>query len=204
VNRGIQSSRQTFVSKLLSTKENNMKKSIALAILAFAFTGIAAAGDLTPTTPLKHPPAAGAQTGDVQPIGSIKFKADPVPVLPNPPNGTVGVKNSGHGAAGPSLLLLDCKAMTAPSLTHKVSGSGCVQLSERAKAMYSDPALPGKFVVKVPALAAGASYNHTMSFWPTLVWNSGSYQITGMADAANTVAESNEMNNTATSTLTVP
>lgn len=181
-----------------------MKKSIALAILALSATGIAAAGDLTPTTPLKLPIAGGVSTGTVQPIDPIKFKADLVPVLPNPVNGTVGVKNSGHAAAGPSLLKLDCQAKAAPAMTHKVPGSSCAQLSERAKAQYSDSALPGKFVVKIPALAAGASFNVALPFWPTLVWDSGTYQITGTADAANTVDESNEMNNTSTSTLTVP
>jgi hypothetical protein len=187
-----------------------MNKSVALAILTLTASGIAAAADVAP---VKRPPAAAAPTaGAAQPLkpatvqqpGQIKLRADLVPVMPNPANGTVGVKNIGPGAAGPSLLLLDCKAMTAPSPTHKVSGSGCVKLSDKAKAPYADPALPGKFVVKIPALAAGASYSHTFPFWPTLVWDSGTYQIAGTADAAHTVTETNEMNNTAVSTLSVP
>ena len=58
--------------------------------------------------------------------------------------------------------------------------------------------------MSIPALAPGASYSHTLTFWGVLKWPSGKYDFTGVADAANTVAESNEANNTTTSTLTVP
>lgn len=128
-------------------------------------------------------------------------KPDLVPVLTNPMSGTVAVKNIGAGNAGPSKLVLTCKKV---SVTAAAGGGKCADLSDKDKAPYNDPAFPDAVTVKVPALAAGTSFSHTFPFWGGLVWKPGSYQITGKADAANAVAESNEANNTAVSTLSVP
>jgi subtilase family serine protease len=59
-------------------------------------------------------------------------------------------------------------------------------------------------MVHVPPLAPGAAWTHTLPFWGTLKWTSGKYTFKAVADAANTVAESNETNNTSASTLTAP
>jgi hypothetical protein len=133
--------------------------------------------------------------------GEGQGKADLVPSLPNPMNGTLIVKNIGTGAAGPSLLMANCQKVVAATAGN---GSGCAEVPAEYKPVYADPALPGKFVVKVPALAAGASFSHTVPFWGAMIWSKGQYQFTATADAAHTVAETNEMNNTATSTLSVP
>lgn len=126
-------------------------------------------------------------------------KPDLVPHLANPMNGTVVVKNIGTGPAGPSKLTLDCHKEG-----HVGGGGGCVDPPATLAAAYHDPAFPDKVTVSIPALAPGASYSHTLTFWGVLKWPSGKYDFTGVADAANTVAESNEANNTTTSTLTVP
>ncbi len=126
-------------------------------------------------------------------------KPDLIPQIPNPMNGTLVVKNIGTGPAGPSKLTLDCH-----KVGHVGGGGGCVDPPAWLAAAYHDPAFPDKVTVSIPALAPGASYSHTLSFWSVLKWPSGKYDFTGVADAANAVAESNEANNTATSTLTVP
>ncbi len=126
-------------------------------------------------------------------------KPDLIPLISNPMNGVVVVKNIGTGPAGPSKLTLDCH-----KVGHVGGGGGCVDPPASLAAVYHDPAFPDKVTVAIPALAPGASYSHTLSFWSVLKWPSGKYNFTGVADAANTVAESNEANNTAISTLAVP
>ncbi len=124
---------------------------------------------------------------------------DLIAILPSPMNGHVSVKNIGAGPAGPSKLTLDCHKEG-----HTGPGGGCVDPPAALAAAYHDPAFPDKVTIDVPALAPGATFNHTLSFWPALKWPSGKYDFTAFADAANTVVESNESNNTATTTLTVP
>ena len=124
---------------------------------------------------------------------------DLVPVLTSPMSGHVAVKNIGTGPAGPSKLVLDCHQEG-----HTGGGGGCADLPPSLASAYNDPAFPDKVTINVPNLAPGATYNHTLSFWAVLKWTPGKYDFTAKADAANTVAESNEGNNTTTSTLTVP
>ncbi len=124
---------------------------------------------------------------------------DLIPVLPNPMNGHVAVKNIGAGPAGPSKLVLECH-----KAGHIGPGGGCADLPASLVAAYSDPAFPDKVTVPVPALAPGGTFTHTLTFWGALKWAPGKYDFNAMADAANTVAESNEGNNITTSTLTVP
>jgi hypothetical protein len=131
--------------------------------------------------------------------GNCDGLPDLIPVIPNPMNGVVMVKNIGKCAAGPSKLTLDCHKEG-----HVGGGGGCAEIPAGVADPYHDPAFPDKLTVNVPALAAGATFSHTLSIWAVLKWTSGKYDFTAMADAANTVAESNEGNNTATSTLTVP
>lgn len=133
-------------------------------------------------------------------VGSCDGQPDLVPILPNPMNGTVMVKNIGKCPAGPSKLTLNCQKQGVPVGTR----GGCPEVPPAASAPYLDPMFPDNVTVNVPALAPGASFSHTLSFWAALTWTSGTYTFVGKADAANTVAESNEGNNTANSVLTVP
>lgn len=140
-------------------------------------------------------------------VFSIRYKLasccdglpDLVPVIPNPMNGAMAVKNSGSCPAGPSKLLAKCVKEG-----HTGGGGGCADIPTRCAGMYSDPAFPDAFVLAVPALAPGATYNHTFACWAEMTWLPGRYNFTFRADAASAVPESNEGNNTATSTLTVP
>jgi len=137
--------------------------------------------------------------GNVPSTPTGQGKPDLIPQITNPMNGVVTVKNIGTGPAGPSKLTLDCH-----KVGHVGGGGGCVDPPASLAAAYHDPAFPDKVTVAIPALAAGASYSHTLTFWSVLKWPSGKYDFTGVADAANAVAESNEANNATVSTLTVP
>lgn len=128
-----------------------------------------------------------------------KLKPDLVPLLHKPMNGLVRVKNQGAGAAGPSLLTLDCRKRG-----HRGGGGGCPDAPGLSR--YSHPAYPDKVVIKIPALPAGKVYEHKLVFWNDLVWTSGIYGFVAIADVANTVDEApgGETNNTTGSTLNTP
>ena len=81
--------------------------------------------------------------------------------------------------------------------------SGCADIPADVEATYSDPAFPNKLTVHVPPLGSGGSMDNHSPFWSTLKWSSGKFEFKAVADAANTVAESNETNNTTSSTLIV-
>jgi tetrahydromethanopterin S-methyltransferase subunit D len=132
-------------------------------------------------------------------VGNCDGQPDLVPIIPNPMNGTVAVKNVGKCPAGPSKLTLHCQKAGLVG-----ASGGCAEIPATAAAPYHDAAFPDMVTVPVPALAPGATYNHTLAFWGALVWKPGTYAFVGKADAANTVAESNEGNNVANSSLTVP
>jgi hypothetical protein len=133
----------------------------------------------------------------ILPPASVR-KPDLVPVLTNPMSGHLLVKNIGTGPAGASKLVLECH-----KAGHTGTGSGCAEIPADVEATYSDPAFPNKLTVHVPPLAPGAAWTTTLPFWSTLKWSSGKFEFKAVADAANTVAESNETNNTMSSTLTV-
>lgn len=115
------------------------------------------------------------------------------PVVGNPMNGKVGIVNKGTAVAGPSKLTILCK---------KVGGGSCAESGRMAP--YIDPAFPNKVTVNFNALNPGASKSHILAFWNVLVWAPGKYVFSIKADAANVVAESNESNNKANSSLPVP
>mgnify|MGYP001575138702 CR=1 FL=1 len=126
---------------------------------------------------------------------------DLVPILTTPPNGTVGVRNTGTTAAGPTLLLVHCVAG---------GGGRCPSIPPDQMAAYSHPAFPDQIIVRVPALRPGGRFMHHLRFWDQLCWPAGgavapapaTYVISARADAANSEAEgANEGNNYVESTL---
>ncbi|HKQ30303.1 MAG TPA: CARDB domain-containing protein [Burkholderiales bacterium] len=131
--------------------------------------------------------------------GTQQGKPDLVPLLPSPMNGNVAVKNIGAGNAGPSKLALKCH-----KVGHVGGGGGCADIPPAMAAPYIDAAFPDHVVVNVPALAPGASFNHALAFWGSLVWMKGKYEFKAIADAGAVVAESNEANNVTTTTLLAP
>ena len=142
----------------------------------------------------------GAGTGGGNPTGGPSHpncdgKPDLVPSLHSPMDGWVQVKNVGDGNAGPSRLLIKCvkEGHTGP-------GGGCVDLPASA---ISAPffATPDALGLSVPAIPCHGEFHVTMPWWANMVWPKGTYHFTATEDVGNTVAESNEGNNTATSTL---
>ena len=130
---------------------------------------------------------------------------DLVPIQTNPPNGTVGVRNAGTTAAGPTKLLVSCKKVGFPG-----PGGGCPEIPPDQLAAYSDPAFPDQVVVRIPALRPGQRFEHRLTFWDQLCWPAGgaaapapaAYVISARADAANSEAEGvDEGNNYVESTL---
>ena len=118
---------------------------------------------------------------------------DLVPILSAPPNGTVGVRNAGTTATGPTLLLVHCRAE---------GGGKCPDIPPDQMAAYAHPAFPDQIIVRVPALQPGGRFMHHLRFWNQLCWPAGSYQISAKADVANSEAEGvNEGNNEVVSTL---
>jgi hypothetical protein len=127
----------------------------------------------------------------------VPRKPDLIPVAVNLRAGTIGVRNVGNAAAAPSKLTISCH-----KVGHVGPGGGCPDAP--GLTAYNDPAFPDRATLTVPALAPGANFVQTLSFWNSLKWAKGEYQFTLAADAANTVAENNELNNSATSTVPLP
>jgi CARDB len=110
--------------------------------------------------------------------------------------GVVSVRNTGASTAGPSVVTINCHK---PAMV-----GGCVDIPAVYVPRYTNPAYPNRLVVRVPRIAAGHVYNHTLPFWGSMVWPSGTYDFDFVADAGATVAESNEANNTGTYVKVVP
>ena len=114
-----------------------------------------------------------------------------VPIASRMAKGTISVRNTGTVAAGPFKVTVAC-------------ASKCADPAPADLAPYSDAAFPDKVTVSVPGLSPGHVYNHKIAFWDSLVWRSGNYEFTVVADAANTVAETNEADNTGGTVFGVP
>ncbi len=119
--------------------------------------------------------------------------ADLVPIPSRMKHGTVSVRNAGSGPAGASIVTVVCK---------KKGAGSCAESA--AMARYTNPAYPNALVIPVPALAKGKVYNFKLPFWNGLVWANGNYKFTMKADAAGSVAETNEGNNKKAATVPLP
>lgn len=114
-----------------------------------------------------------------------------VPIASRMAKGTISVRNTGTVAAGPFKVTVACS-------------SKCAEPAPADAAPYTDAAFPDKVTVSVPGLSPGHVYNHKIAFWDSLVWRSGNYEFTVVADAANAVAETNEADNTGGTVFGVP
>jgi len=141
----------------------------------------------------------GGNTVPGGPNAKCDGKPDLVPVLHSPMDGWVAVKNVGAGNAGPSQLLLKCVRAGYPG-----PGGGCPNTPSSVPPPFFLPpgwALANTLGVNVPAIPCGAQVAFPMDFWAKMYWSKGTYNFTATADTTNAVAESNEGNNVATSTL---
>lgn len=114
-----------------------------------------------------------------------------VPIASRMAKGTISVRNTGTVAAGPFKVTVECAA-------------NCAEPAPADVAAYTDAAFVNKLTVSVPGLSPGHVYNHKIAFWDSLVWRSGNFEFTVVADAANTVAETNEADNTGGTVFGVP
>lgn len=113
--------------------------------------------------------------------------------------GTVTVVNLGDAVSGRSIVTIECVVRRKRPDTRQ---EGCGE--PPGLAAYANPAYPNKVTVKVPALPAGGAFSHNLAFWPAYNPVTGVYVFKVIADDGNHVAESNEANNHASATLTVP
>jgi hypothetical protein len=132
------------------------------------------------------------------PVGEPVIKANApnlVPIASRMTKGTVSVRNTGSADAGPFKVTVECK---------NLARGGCVDPPKGELAPYTDAAFPNKLTVSVPSLGAGAVFNHKIAFWDALVWPSGNYEFTVVADAGATVNETNEADNSGGTVMGVP
>ncbi len=140
----------------------------------------------------------GQSTKRQSPPHPLIDKPDLVPLLHHPMNAQIRVKNMGTVSAAASKLTLDCEKLDAPSKMHS-----CPNLPLTAMAAYFDPEFPNHATIRVPALASGATFIHTLTFWEVSRWPSGEYKFTAVVDAAHELDQENAKNNIATSILIV-
>jgi len=96
-------------------------------------------------------------------------------------HGKVMVKNSGKAKSRTSWLTIQCLANACPE--------------HPSMAAYENPKFPNAVSIKVPALKAGASFSHQLSFWKHSSFKPGQYKFLFLADAGKDIPESNEVNN---------
>jgi hypothetical protein len=152
----------------------------ACALIACITVATAAPPNATPNTP---------------PVITTKAP-NLVPIAPRMLKGTVSVRNTGSADADAFKVTVECNVVGRRG--------GCVDPPKGAAAPYEDAAFPNKLTVSVPSLAAGHVFNHKIAFWDGLVWPSGNYEFTVVADAGAAVAETNEGDNSGGTVMGVP
>jgi hypothetical protein len=136
-------------------------------------------------------PAPLAAKPPVPPPVLVAKAPNLVPIASRMTKGTISVRNTGTVAAGPFKVTVDCSA-------------NCTDPSPADLVPYTDAAFPNKLTVSVPGLSPGHVYNHKIAFWDSLVWRTGNYEFTVVADAANAIAETNEADNSGGTVFGVP
>ena len=116
-------------------------------------------------------------------------------------SGTVKVTNMGDSFASISVVTIECKRRKP---VVRGGGGGCPDIPAAAAAPYMLPAYPNKVAVRVKPLKPGEIFIHALPFFPGLVFPSGAYAFTVIADDGNSVPESNEGNNVIVRTKIVP
>jgi len=137
-----------------------------------------------------------AQAQPMGPGGVVPKSPNLVPIASRMNKGTVSVRNVGSADAGAFKVTVECNVVGRRG--------GCADPPKGAAAPYEDVAFPNKLTVAVPALAKGKVFNHKIAFWDALVWASGNYEFTVVADAGAVVGETNEGDNTGTTVMNVP
>lgn len=126
-------------------------------------------------------------------------RATLVSALHHPMDARITITNTGNAPAAPSKLTLDCIKLGAP-----VQMNSCPDLPPSFAGLYFDPSLPKNATIRVPALAPGETFTHTLVFCTQLNWPKGKYKFIAVADAAHNISLSTTKENVATSTFVVP
>jgi hypothetical protein len=192
------------------------------------FAGTAQAGPIirNPAPLPTHP--VGVRPGVIFPRGTFtpgihllprSRKPDLIPVVSNPFNGVITVKNIGNATAGASKVVIACKN-TGHFAGH--FGPRVPRNCENTPAHirnYYDVSLGG-MAFSIRALRPGQSQRINIPDWrfvphhlptpgrpgastPTPHWRPGTYNFTVVADGGGVVAESNERNNRVSTSMTV-
>lgn len=136
--------------------------------------------------------------------------ADLVPVLHNPMDGTLLVRNVGNAAAPPSRLRLSCVREVRWPQDPLRRFCADVQIPSQYASeyfWYFEIGLEHTYLVmKIPALAPGEVWRLPRAFWSALRWTPGTYTFQAFADTdGGVVRESDEGNNASIkSTMVVP
>lgn len=165
------------------SKTTLIATSLTLALVVSAQADTARPHPMSP----RPPTGPGVITGPLPDLRPIESRAL---------TGTVSVKNFGPGPAAASIATLVCQKVGAEP------GGHCPDPGRIPE--FTDGAYPNAVVVHVPPLAAGHVFNFKLPFWGSLVWSSGSYNLTLTVDAGATVAETNEGNNVGVANKVVP
>lgn len=145
-------------------------------------------------TPAPTPKPTAAATPTPAATNGCTGAPDLVALLHTPMDGWLAVKNAGTGNAATSRLVLRCRKANWTG-----TGTGCPDPPASVAAPFYKTS--GWIGVTVPALACGATFEAPMPWWGAVAFAPGTYSFDATADVGNTVAESNEGNNFAVSTL---
>jgi hypothetical protein len=163
-----------------------------IVVAGLTFFAVAAFADDAARVP--GPPTPSGPPSPALPLTPVNPNL--VPIASRMAKGVISVRNTGPVAAGPFKVTVECNAMGKKG--------GCAEPPKGAAVAYIDGAFPNKFRVLAPNLAPGAVFSHKLSFWDALVWSSGNYEFTVVADASGLVAEVNEGDNTGGTVMNVP
>lgn len=122
-----------------------------------------------------------------------------VPLLSNPMNADITVKNVGTATADPTKLTLDCIRLDVP-----IQMNSCPDLPPSFAVKYFDEAFPKNATIRIPALAPGEEFKHTLLFWFILKFPSGRFKFTAVADAEGKTSPPNRKSKVASRVLVVP
>ncbi|MEO1420504.1 MAG: CARDB domain-containing protein [Pseudomonadota bacterium] len=102
----------------------------------------------------------------------------------NKNTGNVKIQNIGAGIAPKTVASVRCNG-------------ACPNPTPAQLAGYQSPLVPNGLAIKVPAISAGGTFNHQISFWNDLEWPVGTATLTVCADALNDAVESMDRDNCA-------
>lgn len=175
-----------------------MKKvHIGLIAAAFACTGFVTTASAQAQR--QQTPQVQTQTPQIQRQNPGRLTARAPDLRPIPSrieHGAISVNNAGSADSAASIVTVNCHLPGQEG--------GCPEIPAAALPAYTNAAYPNRLVINMPAIEQGHTETHYLSFWDDIDWPSGSYVFEFVVDAAGTIGETNEGNNTGEHTWVVP